>query len=426
MGVPLPRVLGVLSDATKLKFSNINLQLAETIYLPVIVEDFANLNAWTESDPSNKINLSGGEISFDGANSTTLGIFYTAGIARANGYLELKIKYPGDIPNALFFCLSPYAAVSYWNSAYIRTIGNEAGALSLTVRHDSYPLSWGTSIVASTYYTVRMYIGKSNNGTSWKKMRCTIQSPASSEIELCAADAVFTEHAATIYPFISRYTASPTLLSYVKEFRWYSGYATDAPYVEYIHDAGVGLAFDNFDLTAFAMPGTVPTTNLTFAYSFDDGTPSYSAALTLANLQAVGKLTARHRYIRMRVYANSDGATLVYVDKPNSDTATDGIGVDVDAEIAAYQAANNSAPTHGDASLIAPDTCKVDGIMYNGNQLTEFHTPAQVIHSAGGDWIDEEVLEGTLRQGSVAGVAGAIVGKYRGSSLIPQTRQVGS
>ena len=116
MGCPLPRVAGTLSDSAKLKFSNINSQLAELKFLPVIVEDFANLNAWTEVDADGKVNLSGGVITFDGGNTINdHGIWYTAGIARAVGCLELKAIIPnlthGISRKKLLTCSGPSTQV---------------------------------------------------------------------------------------------------------------------------------------------------------------------------------------------------------------------------------------------------------------------------------------------------------------------------
>lgn len=318
MACPLPCVLGTLSDSAKLKFSNINSQLAELIYLAVIIDNFDTLNAWTETDADEKVNLSNGMVSMDGGGAWTHGLCLTTGISRAVGYFEIKwqinnvaIDSEFAINGALAF---PGTPAQY---DYIGAL-THAGYNATTVGGYS-------TVVAGTWYTVRIYIALSAQGT-YNRFWYTIQGGLFVNETIYASTDYGTLVPATMYPILARYASSPTKLTYFKEFRWYSGYSTASPYVEYVHDAGAGKIFNNLDFTAFALPGSVPSTNLTFKYSFDDGAASYSAALTLAQLNAVGKITANHRYIRIQTLANSDGATQVYLDKPNSDTATDGIG----------------------------------------------------------------------------------------------------
>jgi len=50
--------------------------------------------------------------------------------------------------------------------------------------------------------------------------------------------------------------------------------------------------------------------------------------------------------------------------------------------IAAAQAANNSAPTNGDSSLVLGDSCKVNTVVFNGNRVPELHTASEVIDTA--------------------------------------------
>jgi hypothetical protein len=319
----LPRVAGSLSDAAKLKFSNINSQLAEMVFLNVITDDFANLNNWTEVDSGSNVNLSGGEVSLNGSGAYAAnGIYYTSGITTAPGYFELKFKLK-NVANSFEFQLAQTAAIPTGRAVPGSSIIN---ALQLSV--DNFINQTVCELLsADIYYTIRFYIHKRIADSSNRGFRVTISGGSwSSETELYNIEYLTTALAATIYPCVQRYLNNSSNLTYVKEFRWYSGYATDAPYVTYTHDAGAGKVFDNFDPSALAMPGSVPSTNLTFKWSFDDGVASYSSALTLAQLNAVGKQTARHRYIRLQVLLNSDGATQVYADKPNSDTATDGVG----------------------------------------------------------------------------------------------------
>jgi hypothetical protein len=329
MGCPLPRVLGTLSDATLLKFSNINSQLVEMLMLAVATDDFADLTAWTETDADDKVNLSGGVVSMDGGNN-----WGAHGLRRALsvgvGYLEIKMSCASG-------ALSGQFALGISNA---NALPNAAGsgiqwilgtATNIHQIYDSSSLVSNSTIWGnSTYHTYRLYVSK-NISNNYRKIKVTIFGGSyTTETVLLELESCLVAVASTFYVFLQRYASSSGNLGLFKEFRWYSGYSTAAPYVEYIHDAGAGKVFDNLDFTAFTMPGTVPVTNLKCAYSFDDGSASYSSYLTLAggvgSLQAIGKIIARHRYIRLRVQGNSDGPTQVYIDKPNSDTATDGIG----------------------------------------------------------------------------------------------------
>lgn len=60
------------------------------------------------------------------------------------------------------------------------------------------------------------------------------------------------------------------------------------------------------------------------------------------------------------------------------------------AAIAAYQAANNSAPTNGNASLVLGDSCKVAGVTYNGNVPIPPFIPGleYIVKWDNGDWSD--------------------------------------
>jgi hypothetical protein len=178
----------------------------------------------------------------------------------------------------------------------------------------------------NTWYTVRIYIGLSANGTSYRKGKITLTGGAyTNETEVLAGDFMTTAFPDPLQFAIQRLLNNANLTSF-KEFYWYSGYATDGPYTEYIHDAGTSNKFYNFDLTNLALPGTVPSTNLKFDYCFSDTSTAFQGSyITLAQLNAVGKLVGKYRYIGIRVQSNSDGPTQVLSAKPNSDTATDAV-----------------------------------------------------------------------------------------------------
>lgn len=322
----LPRVAGSLSDATKLKFSNINSQLAEMKHLDVTPAGMAAFTAgWTEVDSGTNVNISAGVVTLNGNAAYGNNGMLSQAFTRAEGYFELKASFTASLANQLWMAITNLNALASGASVNQNGIVVTTGPVANSFFSASAASGSSPALSLSTYYTFRFYVTTFSDG-SVRGVITTIQGGAYTlETELGRITYVGTALADPLYFFFQRNINNANLVS-VKEFAWFSGYATDAPYVTYTHDAGAGKVFDNFDLTNLAMPGTVPSTNLTFKYSFDDGTPSYSSALTLANLNAVGKLTARHRYIRIQVLLNSDGTTQVYADKPNSDTATDGVG----------------------------------------------------------------------------------------------------
>lgn len=325
----LPKVAGVLSDSSKLAFDDLDQTVSKLIHLISITDDFLNLDNWTETDADEKVNLSGGVITLDGSGSAfnTHGLYRTSGITRATGYMELKAKYGTiGITNWLQFSANNSAAIPNGNvGGQICFYGGTASTIQV---YHAVSIVDTTPISADTFYTFRLYIGKSLNGTSYKFIRATIQGGAyTNETEIAKCDGTTSEVASTFYPTIARYASNPGSLTSVKEFRWYSGYATDGPYTTFTHDAGSGKTFDNFDMTDLAMPASMASTNLKFAYYFgDDPDGAISSWYTLANFNALGKITGRYRYIKVAVQNNSDGSTQAYAAKPNSDTATDGCG----------------------------------------------------------------------------------------------------
>jgi len=373
----LPSTAPTLSSATSLKLSWIDGFIAELRYLPVITENFADLSAWTETDADGKVNLSGGVITLDGSGAAwnTHGLYYTAGIARAAGYVQLDISIPSAaVTNWVQFGLNNSAAIINGSVAdQVSFYGGNAGTIG--TRAQTSVLGY-SPIAADTFYTCRVYIGQSYDGATWKAVLFTIQGGAYvNETPVASSDFMATAIAATFYPSIGRYLTNAGNLTSVKEFRWYSGYATDNPYIETVYDAGDGKVFDNFDPTNLAMPGTVVSTNLKFAWSFDDGAAAYSSYLTLAALNAIGKQTARHRYIRIRVQnALTDGSTQVYLAQPNSDTATDGVGDFPEvANVWSGDTVQGSAGTEDQpalSSLMASDTLRgAEGTLALANVL---------------------------------------------------------
>lgn len=325
----LPNVAGILSDATKLKWSDLDQTQSQLKELAAVTDDFADLSNWTESDSGSNVNLVGAVVEMNGSNAWGAnGLVLTGGVVRAEGYFEIKALVEASVAGGFAINVSstsalPPTGVGAVNYFIAPTVGN------VMVLYDGVlALSTNIPMTPNTWYTFRVRIGKADDGSTWKRIKITIQGASDylTETVLHEANWAATAHGNPAYFSIQRYTNNGGALAKFKEFRWYSNYDTGGPYSQYVHDAGSGKMFDNFDPTSLAMPGAVVDTNLKFAWSFDDGTPTYSAWLTLAQLNAVSKQIANKRYIRLRVQNNSDGATQAYGAEPNADNATNGTG----------------------------------------------------------------------------------------------------
>lgn len=314
-----------VSSATAIGYTNLEQSILGLLHQAVITENFATLDAWTVADSGGNINLVGGVVSMNGSNSYTAnGIKYTGGIARGVGYLECKVKFTTIANSHMTFGLATTDIYPIYNSLLCFNCDAIGGSFNVAGSGMSIQ-----SIVADTWYTIRFYInGLTNDGSTWRKVRITIQGGTfTTESQIYEADKYYsaTQIPTTMYVGFQRYLNNAASLDYIKEFRWYSGYSAASPYIEWIADAGAGKTWQNFDRTAIAFDAGFPTTNMTFSDSFDDGVESYSVAANLATWQAGGKTTANRRYIRLRAYLVSDGATAINapVCGPNSDTATD-------------------------------------------------------------------------------------------------------
>jgi hypothetical protein len=324
----LPKVTGTLSDSAKLAFDDLDQTVAKLIYLAVITDNFANLSAWTETDADAKVNLSGGVVTMNGGAAwNTHGLLYTGGITQAEGYFELKFNMDSLVQYGFTIAVNNVNAIPN---------GSTANSFFISDSSTGNMRFWagGTDLLSNlifseaTWYTVRIYINKSADGTSWKRLRIAVVGGSyTQEKILYETDMINFALTSPFYFSFSRYANSPTKKVNYKEFRWYSGYATDGPYTTYTHDAGANKGFFNFDMTNLAMPASMSSTNLKFAYYFgNDSGGALSSWQTLAQFNGNGKITGWYRYIKIAVQNNSDGSTLVYGAKPNSSTATDGCG----------------------------------------------------------------------------------------------------
>lgn len=367
-----------VSSATAIGYTNLEQSILGLLFLPVIVDDFANLDAWTEVDSASNVNLADGVVTMNGNNTYNgNGIFLTAGLTRGRGYAEVKFNCSTSVYYRQGFYLNNLAALV----TSITGIGGPGFishmAESLTAWQDDYGGAAGyagrVAILPNTWYTLRIYVDLSKDGATWKKVKFAIIGGIySSETSVGEVDLKTTAWGTTIYPTLQRYANSAAQLTSYKEFRWNSGYSTASPYIEWIADAGVGKTWQNFDRTAITFPAGFPTTNMTFSDSFDDGTEAYSVAAALATWQAVGKTTANRRYIRLRAYLVSDGATAISapVCGPNSDT-----GTDIKDLTTAEEAARNTATPNGDADVLAGQTWKRLNILHTGT-LTAVTAPS--------------------------------------------------
>jgi hypothetical protein len=323
----LPQVAGVLSDATKLGWTDTDQSVAELLFLDASPAGFTDLSGWTEVDSGTNVNISGGVATFNG-NGTAIqnGLYWNAAITKQEGYLEYKTKVTGLVGIGLVGYIT--AVVGLIITRGVNTISNECRATSFQPCFVAQVIGV-LAQTYDTYYTVRIYVLKDRVGNV-AKSKITIQGGTefTTETNVAEADSPSTmTFAAGLYFSFNR-TTNDADLSYLKDVYWKSGYATDGPYVTYTHDAGAGKTFDTLVLTNLAMPASMASTNLKFDYYFgdDSGGALTGTWRTLAQLNALGTIAGRYRYIKIAVQSNSDGVTQAEIAMPNADTATAGAG----------------------------------------------------------------------------------------------------
>lgn len=349
----------------------------ELLLQPLITENFINLDAWSETDSGTNVNLSDGEVSMNGIGDYTAnGLSYTAGVTTAHGCFEVKIKSATGAACAYFGLNSSNTLAITYTTPNWRT----GTSLFLYIHRGNTPFTMGASpYTADVWYTMRIYIYQGPDG-NLNTVRMTIQGgtefPSETILEVWKTATL----AATIYPQLMRYTNNASNLTIWKEFRWYSGYATDGPTLTYVADAGAGKTFGGFVPTNLAAVGSWATTNVLFKYSYDDGVADYNASwLTLAQLNDETALTTSKRYIRLQIQVNSDGATQQYAGEINADDATSmpaGGGYPAENDVRDGTTFGASSEYEGNLALPA-EANVVPGVGY-GSEGTEFEGSADL------------------------------------------------
>lgn len=318
----LPFSAGVISDATKIKNSGSCEDLFELLRQdgsPAGLTDFSS--NYTKTDSGTNVNIVSGEAVLNGSNAYLQNGLVYAAIPRASGYLEFKFKIEGAVVNNSWQ-IGISSGTALPNSAAPAGFLIDVFATVHDYTASTQIMSRGLTIAADTYYTYRIYL----DTLLASKYKITIQGGTFTE-ETTIADITNGLHnvGTNFYFFISRYANSSTRKIYIKEVKWFRLYPTDAPYVDFVSDAGASKLHYGVDFTNLALPTNVPTNvapnNLEFAYSYDDGTPSFSGKYTLTNFKAIGAISGNKRYLRIRVYANSNGETQTYIAPINADDA---------------------------------------------------------------------------------------------------------
>lgn len=328
----IPWGAGVPSSATKLKETCTGSDVYELIEQTLISDNFANLNNWTVADPQSKITVSNNSVIADGT-----GVFATpTGISRqlTRAKMCIQIKYLDNGTLANNFGV-------YINNANAFPTANAAnGVLAWTLSSLTTQGFAGTgthipmlNVAAQTEYTLTICIDQGTIGGTWTKVKMKIvggvfTDTVPNEITTYVRT---TEIANPFYLFFHRIASSSSNKITWKEFKVLSGYATDSPHVLYTADAGTGKTINGLDFTNLALPSGVADTNLEFDYSFDDGTESWSSKYSLTALKALGAISGSKRYLRMRVYQNSNGETQTYGAIVNADDAVTSVGAGASA-----------------------------------------------------------------------------------------------
>lgn len=346
MATGMPWGTPTVSDATKLgigvtrRSTIYPTQPAGTIYqllVQLITSDnFPNLNNWIETDSGGNVNLAGGVVSLNGSGAWSANGIYWAipwdhsdnepscfeikgknikrnfiariGAHNAAAWPGINGQRLGRLESTVINVASQFRAYSSYLSKISDNLDND---VFYTIRVYHFPTQAEDMAVNSYYGTYLLTLEGGDYAVETVVAMINGQDPWNS---------------ATVSFHIERFTNDGATLLQVKEFRYYHGLPIDGPTLTFVCDAGAGKVIDTFDLTNLAPVGGWATTNVTFAWSFDDGVAAYSAEHTLAAMNAHGVQAGRHRYARLRITVNSDGATQQYAGEVNSVDATLGIG----------------------------------------------------------------------------------------------------
>lgn len=109
---------------------------------------------------------------------------------------------------------------------------------------------------------------------------------------------------------------------WLRNLKLYLGYDTGGEDGSVVKDAGAGETWDGSVLAtlagSLALPDGFDYTNITFDYSYDDGSASWDTANTLAQLKThMEAINTDKRYFRLKGNLNSDGDTQALMMLPN-------------------------------------------------------------------------------------------------------------
>lgn len=323
----IPWGKGVISDTTKVQETCAGSDVYKLIPQPILVDNFIDLANFIEVDPDNKINVVSNTVTFDGDGSSYLTHGIRKAFDRNIGYVEIKFSTPVLSGGHCSIGISNTAALIY---AGVLCMIQDGG---IYFQNSNAIYSAPLPIEINTFYTLGFSIDKSADGTSWKRLKITIGGGVYASETLVgysefAATAITT---ATPTFYVTRRLSNPAALLIVKEYREYFGLPTVPAPVVFTSDAGTGKTINGVNFTNLALPIGIVDTNLEFDYSFDDGTPSYSSKYSLTALKALGAISGSKRYLRIRVYQNSNGTTQTYGSIVNADDAVTSVGAGASA-----------------------------------------------------------------------------------------------
>jgi hypothetical protein len=361
---------GTPGDATKMELISCASDVYQLKTLAAITDDFADLTGWTEVDSGSNVNLVGdGTVSLTGNNAYAANGLSRA-ITLAEGYVEFQCKQNTAFSAAGLFAFLRNAAGlpnSYigagWYGAFLNS-----GTSNLSPSCNGVVLVDAPPVVVNTYYTVRLYVNKNTSG-AYKKFKITILGGIyTTETLVCSFEGMATAFANPFYVSFQVNVASANL-SYIKAFRWYSGYSTAGEPVDFVSDAGAGKAHDGFKFSTFALPVGYASTNLKIGYVYSDTADdwtygTWATGKTLAQFNALADLTTRKRYAKIRLMAGSDGATQQYAPRPLMETNNI---YDVTYLTPAEEAVRNTLTENGAADVLKNKTWMHLGEPYTGS-----------------------------------------------------------
>jgi len=312
----------VLSDSDKLEYVPRTAKRACRLTPQLVVDEDFSGNAlpanWSVFDTGGKVTFADGVMTIAGDGGFNANGVITEGIAPHPGYVEYTSQFNHSALDSIVGFTDDNAALS---TALSQPGYNIDSRLKMRLG-GTEPA--GPVVDADTVYTFRHYYQfrgtDTPSGMQYGVCRLTIQGGDFTDETLVFEYNTYADPTSPWYFMWQSHDVNRWQT--IDNFKWYSGYDPSGVPAYVVKDAGEGEVWDGSALAtlaaSLALPDGYDYTNVTFDYSYDDGTPSWTTGRTLAQLKtAMEAINTDKRYFRLRGNLNSDGDTQVVMMLPD-------------------------------------------------------------------------------------------------------------